>query len=72
MGEQVIDKAGIDVKCFKSHSTRAAASSYTNAKFTPLSSIMKSAGWAQNSTFRKFHEKPVQEKSCLQTALLGN
>ena len=30
--KRVLDKAGIDVKCFKPHSTRAAASSHAKAK----------------------------------------
>ena len=64
--------AGIDVKCFKSHSKRAASSSYANAKDASLSSIMKSAGWTQKNTFRKFYDKPVQGNSCFQTAILGN
>ena len=59
-----MDKAGIDVKCFKPHSTRATASSYAKAKGAPLSLTMKSEGWTQKSTFRKFYEKHVQGKSC--------
>ena len=66
-----MDKAGIDVKCFKPQSTRAAAASHAKAKGAPLSVIMNSAGWAQNSTFRKFNDKPAQGKPCFQTAILG-
>ena len=70
--KRVMDKAGIDVKCFKPHSTRAAASSHAKAKGTPLSVIMNTAGWTQNSTFRKFNDKSIQGKSCFQSAILGN
>ena len=70
--KRVMDKAGIDVNCFKPHSTRAAASSHAKAKGAPLSVIMNTAGWTQNSTFRKFYDKPVQGKSCFQSAILGN
>ena len=70
--KRVMDKAGIDVKCFKPHSTRPAASSHAKAKGAPLSVIMNTAGWTQNSTFRKFYDKPVQGKSCFQSAILGN
>ena len=51
--KRVMDKAGIDVKCFKPHSTTAAASSYAKAKGAPLSVIMNTAGRTQNSSFRK-------------------
>ena len=37
-----------------------------------LSVTMNSAGRKQNSTFRKFYDKPVQGKSCFQSAILGN
>ena len=64
MGEKVMDKAGIEVKCFKPHSTRAAASSHAKAKGAPLSVIMNTAGWTQNSTLGSFmtnfyRESPV-------------
>ena len=67
-----MDKAGIDVKRFKPHSTRAASSSHAKAKGAPLNVIMNTARWTQNSTFRKFYEKHVQGKSCFQSATLGN
>ena len=43
--KRVMDKAGIDVKCFKPHSTRTSASSH--AKGAPLSAIMNSARWTK-------------------------
>ena len=67
-----MDKAGIDVKCFKPHSTRAAASSHAKAKGAPLRAIMNSAVWIQTSTFRNFYDKSVHKKSCFQSAILGN
>ena len=67
-----MDKAGIDVKCFKPHSTRAAASSHAKAKCADLSAIMNSAGWIKTNTLRKFYDKPVLGKSCFQSAILGN
>ena len=60
--ERVIDKAGIDVKCFKPHSPRAAASSHAKAKGSPFSAIMNSAGWTQTSTFRKIYDKTCTGK----------
>ena len=70
--KRAMGKAGIDVKCFQPHSTRAAASSHAEAKDAPLSVIMNTAGWTQNITFRKFYDKPVQGKSCFQPAILRN
>ena len=68
----IMKEAGININLFKPHSTRAAASSAAKAKGVPLSVIMKSAGWSQDNTFRKFYDRPVQEKSCFQAAILGN
>ena len=68
--KRVMGKARIDVKCFKPHSTRAAASSHAEAKGAPLSVTLNTAGWTQNSTFWKFYDKPVQGKSCFQSAIM--
>ena len=57
--KRVMDKAGIHFKCFKPHSTRAAAASHAKAKVARLNAIMNSAGWTQNSTFRIFYDKHV-------------
>ena len=60
-----MDKAGINVNCFKPHSTRAAAPSYAEAKDAHLSSVMKSAGWTQKKTLlgsfmtSQYRESPV-------------
>ena len=40
-----MDKLGIELKCFKPHSTRAASSSHAKAKGPPVSAIMNLAGW---------------------------
>lgn len=66
----VLHKSGIDVKQFKPHSTRAAATSDARKKGMPLLSIMKAAGWSQSSTFRRFYDKPVHNSSSFQTAVL--
>ena len=49
---EVMRLSGIDIKQFTPHSTRTAAVS--NAK-VPLSTIMKTAGWTQESTFMKYY-----------------
>ena len=56
-----MDKAEIDVKCSKPHSTMAAASSHAKAKGAPLRVIMNSDGWTQNSTFMRFMTNMYRE-----------
>ena len=53
--------AGIDVKCFKSHSKRAASLANAKAKDAPLSSIMKSAGWTQKTLLGSFMTSQCRE-----------
>lgn len=50
--------AGIDTSIFTPHSTRAAS---TSAAFSrvPLDTILKTAGWESQCTFRKFYNKPA-------------
>ena len=43
--KRVLHMSGINVKCVKPHSKRAASSSYAKAKVATLSSILRSAGW---------------------------
>ena len=51
--------AGIDTSIFKGHSTRAAATSYAQAKGLSSQAIMKAAGWTAESTFAKFYSKSL-------------
>jgi hypothetical protein len=44
----VLQLAGVNVKLFKTHSTRSASTSAVNT-------ILKSAGWTNESIFRKFY-----------------
>ena len=49
-------KAGV-AKHYKAHSTRAASASFANKTGVPLETIMKTAGWANATTFQKFYHK---------------
>ena len=48
--------AGINVNIFTPHSTRTASTSKAKV---PLATILKTAGWAKDCTFRKYYKKPV-------------
>ena len=52
-------KAGIDVEIFKAHSTRAASCSRAKNDGIPIENILRTAGWANNSTFEKFYDKII-------------
>lgn len=52
--------AGVNMKVFTAHSTRAASTSAAFAERVPLSTIIQTAGWQRDSTFRKFYNKPIQ------------
>lgn len=75
----VLKLADIDVSKFAAHSVRAASTSAAAQRDVPLSSIMKAAGWARQSTFTQFYDKPladgdeessVQEQKTLSQAVL--
>jgi hypothetical protein len=51
----ILQKSGIDLNIFKAHSTRAAST----INRVPLSTILRTAGWQKDCTFRKFYNKPV-------------
>lgn len=59
----VMAHAGVDVKVFKPHSTRAASTSKVCSSGAPLTSIMKAAGWSNTCTFRKFYRKPLDNSA---------
>ena len=63
--KKFLKKSGIDISSYGAHSTRAASSSA--ARSSPnisLQTIMNAAGWARESTFRKFYDKPAGEQLC--------
>ena len=56
----IMEKSGIDINHYKSHSTRAASTSSAQEKQLPVSDILRQAGWANAKTFQKFYLKPVE------------
>lgn len=55
----VMEEAGIDASIFKTHSTRAASSSSARDNNVNIDDIMKTAGWSNASTFKKYYDKAV-------------
>jgi len=55
----VLKGAGINIKAYGAHSTRAAATSAAKVKGLSISRIMNSAGWSNDKTFAKFYNLPV-------------
>ena len=51
--------AGINMKMFSPHSTRAASTSKMKTSKVPLLTIMKTAGWSSAGTFAKFYQKKI-------------
>ena len=49
---------GVDTKIFSVHSTRCALTSKALMSVSP-EVILATAGWTEESTFRKFYNKPV-------------
>lgn len=66
----VTEKSGIDVNFFKTHSTRAAATSKAFVKYFPLEHILSVAGWSSSDIFAKFYKKPVVNADSFSTILL--
>ena len=63
--------AGIDLALYGVHSTRAAATSKAWMKGLPLQSIIKTAGWCSDNTFRKFYKKPITRSGDFANTLLN-
>ena len=66
----VMQKSGIDIKKYKAHSVRAAATSKASNNNIPIQEIMKLAGWTQKSTFAKFYHKKVVRSTDAVSAIL--
>ena len=65
-----LNLAGIDLSLFTPHSTRSASTSALVTK-VPIETIIKTAGWARECTFRKFYNKPITNNSAFSTTLLS-
>ncbi len=66
----VMRLSGIDVDMYKSHSTRGASTSKANCSKVPISEIIKVAGWSSAQTFAEYYDKPVENSSSFESAVL--
>ena len=64
--------AGMDMSVFSPHSTRAAATSAAARMNVSITTILRTAGWTGDSTFRAFYHKPVRINCDFGSALLDN
>lgn len=68
----VLSKAGINLNIFKPHSVRSASVSKVQSKLNvPLATIMRTAGWTKESTFRIFYNKPVTMDTSFANSILN-
>lgn len=67
----VLLKAGIDMKIFTGHSTRSASTSAVCGKI-PLQTILRTAGWSRESTFRQFYDKQITVDTTYSEAVLDH
>ena len=58
-----LGSAGIDIKKFSAHSTRAASSSAAKQNGVPVGEILKRAGWSSEKTFLKFYNLNIVKNS---------
>lgn len=66
---EVLKSAGIDTSIFSPHSVRSASTSKAVLRL-PLNTILQTAGWTRESTFRKYYKKDITEGKSFQEAIL--
>lgn len=64
--KDVMREAGLDITKFTPHSIRAASTSAAMRSGIPIDSILATAGWTKESTFRKYYNKPLAVENSLQ------
>jgi hypothetical protein len=57
--KEVMKNAGLNTQMFTPHSLRAASTSAATRASVPLNTILSTAGWSRESTFRKYYDKPL-------------
>ena len=70
----VMEQAGVDVKVYRAHSTRAASTSKAQTKLVPMDRILEAGMWKKESTFARFYQKKLDnadDDSVFQEAVLS-
>ena len=70
--KQTMQLSGIDLSIFRPHSIRGASTSAAAANRVPLATILKSAGWTRESTFRAFYQRPVTRENDFARGILAH
>ncbi|CAH3154125.1 unnamed protein product [Porites evermanni] len=65
----LLGQAGVDTEIFSGHSTRCASTSKALMSVS-TDVILATAGWTEESTFRKFYHKPVAVTNQMSLAVL--
>jgi hypothetical protein len=68
---QMLSLSGIDVSIFKAHSVRAASVSAAKLNFVSTQEILDRADWAQEKTFQRYYDKPVEKMTAYDEAVLN-
>ena len=68
----ILTDSGNDTSRFKPHSTRAASTSAASNASVSLDDILHTAGWSSESTFAKFHNKPIVNENTFADKVLSN
>ena len=63
----LLGQAGVDTTQFSAHSTRSASTSVLSV---PVEFILATVGWKEESTFRKFYNRPVAVTDQMSVAVL--
>lgn len=65
--KDILNKSGLGE--FTPHSVRSAGTTKA-AQFLPIDTILAAGGWSQESTFRKFYQKPVKKYEGIDKVIL--
>ncbi len=65
----LLGQAGVDTTQFSAHSTRSASTSKATAS-VPVELILATADWKEESTFRRFYNRPVAVTDQMSVAVL--
>ena len=68
--KSTLKDAGIDTTVFSGHSTRTASTSAAARAAVPMKEIIKTAGWASETTFAKYYNKPLRQQAQFQDGVL--
>ena len=68
--KNVLKCAGIDTSIFSPHSTRSASTSVACGKI-PIDTVLRTAGWKKDCTFRKFYKRDVTNNAAFANSILS-